>query len=217
MWQNASPLGRAGGARIDAEHHPDDVVSDLDAFDQRADDVALRRPVRRVQPIAHHVGEQAQLADDEPEGAGLFLLRVQRAGLSLEPRRAPAQLRDTRLELGLFDQSLGVAVDEAVGRTTRLGQLAADRVELEQARVGLHHVQAPLILLQHARRVLQQPADLGPHGRIERLGRHQLGVAPALAMELAAVGAAAPVVAPVPAMVMTAERVAALLADEQAA
>src|SRR5690349_10273011 len=65
-WQTAERLSGARRAGLDAEHHPHRVVADLDALDQGADDVAPGGPVRAIQPVADHVREQAQLADDEP-------------------------------------------------------------------------------------------------------------------------------------------------------
>ena len=74
-----------------------------------------------------------------------------------------------------------------------------------------------MILLQNARRVFQQPADLVPDGRVERLDRDQSGIAAELTVEPAAIGAAAPVVTPPPLVVVAREAVAARLTDEQAA
>jgi hypothetical protein len=197
--------------------HSDNVVRYLDALDERADDVALRGPVHRFQPVPHHPREQIELADDHLEGAGLFPGGVQRAGFGFEARHAPAQLGDARFELGFFDQPFGEAVNEPPDRAASLGQPAAEGVELKPTWAGLHRIQAPLVFIQHARGVLQQPADLGPHGLVERLDRHQPGVASALAVIPAAVGAAAPVVAPLPAVMVAGEPVVALAADEQAA
>ena len=93
----------------------------------------------------------------------------------------------------LLDQAFGVAVDDAVDRAAGLDDLTLEGVELEPTRAGLYRVEAPLVLLQDPRRVLQQPADLVPDGRVERLDRDQPGVAAELAVEPAAIGAAAPV------------------------
>jgi hypothetical protein len=83
--------------------------------------------------------------------------------------------------------------------------------------MSLHHLQAALVFLQDPRRVRQQPADLVPDRRIERLDRDQPGIAAALAMEPVAVRATASVVAVLLAVMIAGEAIAALLADEQAA
>jgi hypothetical protein len=50
----------------------------------------------------------------------LLFGRLLFAGLSLKSGQAPAQLSDARLELGLLDQALRIAVDQAIDRTPRL-------------------------------------------------------------------------------------------------
>src|SRR5690242_7583370 len=147
----------------------------------------------------------------------LFLRDLQLAGFGFEPRRAPTEFSNARLKLGLLDQSFSVTVDEPSNRAARFGQSAIDRVEFQPAWAGLRCIQAPLVLRQHTPGILQQSTHLGPYGLVERLNRHQPRVAPTLAMEPAAVSAAAPVVALLPTMVMAGEPVAAFLADEQPA
>ena len=83
-------------------------------------------------------------------------------------------------------------------------------------RRGLHGVQAPLILLDDPRRVVEQPTDFAPHRLIKRLRGDQPGIAPEGAVEAAPVCAATAIVAPLPPVVMSGEPIAALLADKQA-
>jgi hypothetical protein len=108
------------------------------------------------------------------------------AGFGLKSGRAPAQLSNARLELGLFDQALRVAVDQATDRTPCFGQLPGESVELKLVRMSLKRVEPPLVLLDNERRVFQQPTDLGPNRLIERLDSHQSSSASELAVEPAA-------------------------------
>src|ERR1700761_6213950 len=147
----------------------------------------------------------------------LFLRDLQLAGFGFEPCRTPTEFSNARLKLGLLDQSFSVTVDEPSNRAAGFGQPAVDRVEFQPTWAGLRCIQAPLVLRQHTLGILQQPTHLGPYRLIERLNRHQPRVAPTLTMEPAAVSAAAPVVAPLPTVVMAGEPVAAFLADEQPA
>src|SRR3954464_3827889 len=66
--------GRATVTRSgsDAENDPDGVVVHFDPPDQGADDVALRRPIRRFQTVLDDLGKGLDLPDDEREGAGLL-------------------------------------------------------------------------------------------------------------------------------------------------
>src|SRR3954471_10723505 len=56
----------------DAEYDPDGLVVHFDPPDQGADDVALRRPIRRFQTVLDDLGKGLDLPDDEREGAGLL-------------------------------------------------------------------------------------------------------------------------------------------------
>src|SRR3954453_416589 len=115
---------------VNPEDDPNPISSDLDALDQRTNDVALRRPVRVGEPVMHHRGEQVQLADYALKGADLLLSGLLGIDLSLKPCRASAQVRDARFELWLLNQPLGIAVDQATDRTARFGELAGERIKL---------------------------------------------------------------------------------------
>jgi hypothetical protein len=85
MSQCGARLGRARSAGLDTEDDPDHVVGDLDPLDQGADDLAPQVPVRGLQPVAHHLGEHAQLPDHQLKGAGLLRRAPKRLRLGLEP------------------------------------------------------------------------------------------------------------------------------------
>ncbi|HEX2194938.1 MAG TPA: hypothetical protein VHK63_08310, partial [Candidatus Limnocylindria bacterium] len=112
------------------------VIVDLDPPHEGADDVALAGPVRRFQPALDQLGEGFELADDEPEGPGLFGGILARSGFGLELAHPPSQLGEPRLELVALDQPLGIAVDEATDAAPELGELALGRLTLQPARTG---------------------------------------------------------------------------------
>ena len=85
MSQSGMLLRQARPAGLDTEDHPDHVVGDFDPLDQGADDLAPQVPVRRLQPVADHLGEHAQLADHQLQGAGLLRRTPKRLRLGLEP------------------------------------------------------------------------------------------------------------------------------------
>src|SRR3954451_15006004 len=85
---------------------------------------------------------------------------------------------------------------------------------------GARGLQASLVLLDDTGGGLEHAADLGPYRPVQRLDRHHPGVAPALAVEPVALGAAATVVAVLAPgraarLPVAAEGVAALAADQQ--
>ena len=165
----------------------------------------------------HHRGKQVEFADHEMQRADLLIGFLLSLGFGFQPGCPAAQRGQARLELRLVDQSLGVAVDQPLDRAARLGPLTVKSIEFEPMRRGLHGVQAPLILRDDPCRIVEQPTDFGPHRLIEQLRGDQPGIAPERTVEAAAVRAATAIVAPLPAMVMAGEPIAALLADQQAA
>jgi hypothetical protein len=199
------------------EDHPDNIISNLDAFDEGADDVALGCPISSFQPTADHLGKEAELSDHELKGARLLRCIAKRDGVRLELGQPSAQVGDARLELAFVNEALGVAVDEPIDRPPEPADLAFHDVELEPSRSGTGHLQAPLIFRQDARRILEETADFAPHCCVERLDRDQPRITSELAMIPAAVGAAASVITILAAVVMTGEAIAAFLTDKQTA
>jgi hypothetical protein len=164
----------------------------------------------------HHRGEQFQLADDPLKGADLLFGSLLFSDVSLKSGCAPAQVSDPRLELGLLDQTLGIAVDQAADRAASFGELTGESVAFELTGMRLDRVETSLIFSYDERGVLQQPTDLGPDSLIKGLNRDQPSIASEFAVEPAAIGTATAVIAPLPSVVMTREPVPALLAHEQA-
>ena len=199
------------------------MAIDFDPSHESADDVAPHVPVRFVQLSPDQGGEHLQLANDELEGAGVFGGVLKRCGIGLELGDALAHAGEPRLELGLADHPFGVAVDQPADAAAQFGKLALDRFQFGPARPGSHGLQAALVFSRNARRILEQPTNLVPDCRIQPLAQDGLGVAPALAVEAAALrpGAAVVVVSGfrhprITRLPATAECVAAGLANQQA-
>jgi hypothetical protein len=147
----------------------------------------------------------------------LFGRRLQGTRFSFKPDGSLAQFGHARLELVPLDQSLSIAVDEAVDGPTNLPKLAFYDIKLEPVWSGLRCVQTALILRQDACRVLQELANLVPDRGIQRLDSKQPSITPELAMESAAIRATAPIIAPTTPMVMAGETISTFLADKQTA
>jgi hypothetical protein len=95
-------------------------------------------------------------------------------------------------------------------------RLTAESIEFEPMRRGLNRIQASLILLDHPRRVVEQPTDLPPDRLVEPINRHQPSITSPGTMEPGPVGAATAIVAPRPAGLIPRESIAAFLTDQQA-
>src|SRR5690242_10272508 len=178
----------------DAEHDPDMLAINLNPPHEGADDVAFHGPIRPVQPIPDQGGECLQLADDELQRAGLLSRVLQRRSFCLKLGDALPHACEPWFELRLADHTLGVAVDQPARAGAQLGELARDRLQLGPARPGAHRLQAALVFLRDAGRILQQPADLVPHRRIEPLDAEGPGLAPGPTVAAAPVRAGATVV-----------------------
>src|SRR3954449_11489930 len=184
-----------GGGRSDPEDDIDAVVVDLDALDQGPDQIALERPVDLGHPSPHALREVLKPADDQrqcPPQGGLI---PQGRGPLLPAFDPLPEAGDARLELGLVDQAVGVAVDEPRHGAAQLRDLGFDHVELRTvAAAPPRLVEASFVLGRDPGRVPQQPLDLVPDRRVEPVRAHLRVRAHALAAEAVGVAAAAAVV-----------------------
>src|SRR4051794_28718812 len=215
---------RVGGGRSDPEDDVDAVAVDLDALDQGPDQVTLERPVDLGHPSPNPLREVLEPADDQRQGRPQDGLVPQGRGPLLPARDPLPQAGDARLELGLVDQAVGVAVDEPPRGAAQLRALGLDIAELRTAAPAPPClVEAPLVLGRDPGRVPQQPLDLAPDRPVEPVGAHLRVRAHPLAAEAVGVAAAAAVVgvgAPLALRRRRADRLAvvgvpALPADEQ--
>src|SRR4051794_22983014 len=184
-----------GGGRSDPEDDIDAVVVDLDALDQGPDQIALERPVDLGHPSPHALREVLEPADDQrqcPPQGGLI---PQGRGPLLPAFDPLPEAGDARLELGLVDQAVGVAVDEPRRGAAQLRDLSFDHVELRTVAAALPRlIKASFVLGRDPGRVPQQPLDLVPDRRVEPVRAHLRVRAHALAAEAVGVAAAAAVV-----------------------
>jgi len=88
------------------------VVVDFDAAHERTDNLLHAGPIEIIEALGDPGREVFEAADDEREIV-LAFDRIE-AGLMplLEQGEAPFQPGNARLELGLVDDALGIAVDE---------------------------------------------------------------------------------------------------------
>lgn len=140
---------------INAEHDSDLLVTDFDPPHKTTDDVALYDPIRPVQPILDHRGEHLQLPDDALEGVGLLGGFLQRRRFGLEFSDALTHACEPRFERRFTDHAFGIAVDQSARAAPQLGELPFDALPLGLVRPGAHSLQAPVVFLRHAARLLE--------------------------------------------------------------
>src|SRR2546422_5230343 len=91
--------------RVDPKHDIDLVTRDFHPLDQRPDEVALARPVSRLQPVVEFGGKVLQPANNElqlPVQGGLLR---QRLALLLQSGQALAQAGNPGLKLRLVNKA----------------------------------------------------------------------------------------------------------------
>src|SRR4051812_20667991 len=183
-----------GGGRSDPEDDIDAVVVDLDALDQGPDQIALERPVDLGHRSPHALRDVLKPADDQRQCPPQGSVIPQGRGLLLPAFDPLPEAGDARLELGLVDQAVGVAVDEPRHGAAQLRDLSFDHVELRTVAAAPRLVEASFVLGRDPGRVPQQPLDLVPDRRVEPVRAHLRVRAHALAAEAVGVAAAAAVV-----------------------
>ncbi len=97
-------------------HSKDDVdvvLSDLDALDQEADQMAPRRPIHFIQPVADRLGEGLELTDDHRQGCPEIGHVDRGFPLLLQELDALSEAGHAGFEVLLLDDTISVAVDQA--------------------------------------------------------------------------------------------------------
>src|SRR3954454_16612997 len=121
---------RAAIARIegrsDAEHDIDVPAVNLNALDQKADQIPLQRPVDGCHPVTNLPGEILKPAHDQRQCRALRRLVPQGRSLLLPGLDPLTQPGDAWLEVGLVDQTLGITVDQPAHPAAQLGDLGLD-------------------------------------------------------------------------------------------
>src|SRR5688572_6799382 len=130
IWQKRNlrtvPAGM-GGKWSDAENDADGILVDLDALDEKADQLPLPVPIDLGELSAHLAGKILEPSDQERQCGPQRLVIEQSLALLLQTGQTPAQASQARLELGLIDQALGVAVDQPADPPVQLGDLPIEQ------------------------------------------------------------------------------------------
>src|SRR4051795_13049326 len=157
--------------RSDAEHDVDVPVINLNAPDQKADQIPLQRPIDSRNPVANLPGEIMKPAHDQREGRTLRRLVLQGRGLlfpALDPLTEPG---DARLEVGLVDQTLGITVDQPAHSAAQLGNLGLDAGQITCCGVASLN-QTSLVFRRDPARILQHTLDLAPDRLVQPIRAH---------------------------------------------
>ena len=156
---------RVARVRIDPKHHMDVVPSHFHPLDQGADEVALARPVGRLQAVmalGRAVLETANNQRQCPLPSGLL---GQRLALLLQTSEALAPAGHPGRTLPLVDEALGITVDQAGDALAPLADVAFNRGQRGAFRARLRLPAASLCLREPLRMRAQRP-DFLPHRQV---------------------------------------------------
>lgn len=154
---------------------------DFDTADQGANDLAPGLPVGGFQPVLHLGSEVLQASDQQLE-FGLERRCVRELTyLLVECREALSLADDARLELLLFEETLGVAVDQARQSVAQFGALQLEGGLIAGVVIG--RCQPLAVLLLQAVRLLQECARLAPDRGVQQISADLVVAAHAFAPE----------------------------------
>src|SRR4051794_29729002 len=217
---------RAAIARIegrsDAEHDIDVPAVNLNAPDQKADQIPLQRPVDGCHPVTNLPGEILKPTHDQRQCRALRRLVPQGRSLLLPGLDPLTQPGDAWLEVGLVDQTLGIAVDQPAHPAAQLGDLGLDAGQITGCGVA-SLIQTSLILRRDPTRILQHTLNLPPPRLVQPIRAHLRVRAQAGAAEAVGIPAAAAIIGVGPPLALSRTQadglavigVAALLAHDE--
>jgi hypothetical protein len=161
------------GCGRNPEDDLDTVMIDLDPANDGMDDLAHAVPVELVKAPTDLGGKVLQSADYERQlafGVDRFNRRLL---LLLELRQAQLQSCNAGFELGLVDETAGVAVDETIDAAPNRHHLAIEPRDLLRRVVCIVRLaNAPPELVRHAARILQKGCHLIPDHLLEPIAAH---------------------------------------------
>src|SRR5215212_9263193 len=166
---------------------------DLDAPDQKADQIPLQRPIDSRNPIANLPGKVLKPAHDQRQCRALRDLVPQGRGLLLPGLDPLTQPNDARREVGLVNQTLGIAVDQPAHPAAQLGDLGLDAGQITGGGVA-RLIQTSLVFRRDPARILQHTLDLAPDRLVQPIRAHLRVCAQALAAEAVSITAAAAII-----------------------
>src|SRR5215831_12568214 len=145
---------------VDPKYNIDVALSHFHPLDQCPDEVALARPVGRLQAILEFGREALETANNQLQ----FPLH---SGLISE-RLALAQTGHPGLKLPLVDEALGITVDQPGHALAQLADLAFNRGQRGTFRARLR-LQTASIFLREPLRVREQRTDFLPHRQVQQI------------------------------------------------
>src|SRR5215475_4774453 len=153
---------------VDPKHNIDVALSHFHPLDQCPDEVALARPVGRLQAILEFGREVLETANNQlqfPLHSGLI---SERLALLLQPSEALAQTGHPGFKLPLVDEALGITVDQPGHALAQLADLAFNRGQRGTFRARLR-LQTASIFLREPLRVREQRPDFLPHCQVQQI------------------------------------------------
>src|SRR5215470_18076074 len=165
---------------VDPKHNIDVALSHFHPLDQCPDEVALARPVGRLQAILEFGREVLETANNQlqfPLHSGLI---SERLSLLLQTSKALAQTGHPGLKLPLVDEALGITVDQPGDALAQLADLAFNRGQRGTFRTRLR-LQTTAIFLREPLRMRQQGTNFPPHCQVQQIRPHLRIVTEALA------------------------------------
>ncbi len=171
----------------------------LDAFDQPADDLALRYEIDRPQSPINGGGKVIETIDHEEEFSLTSVVASGLLDLVINLFQPVFQLSHLRVEVCLLNRTLGIAVNESRPTLLQLKSLLFESCDISTGRFLLfENAKSALVFILQAVRMRQELDDLLPHEVIEPLSLHLLIVAEAFATETVGIGSNATIISVVP-------------------
>src|SRR5262245_38179455 len=153
---------------VDPKHDIDLITRDFHPLDQCPDEIALARPIGRLQAIMECGREVLETANNQlqfPLQGGLI---GERLALLLQTSEALAQTGHPGLKLPLVDEALGITVDQPGHALAQLADLAFNRGQRGTFRARLR-LQTASIFLREPLRVREQRTDFLPHRQVQQI------------------------------------------------
>src|SRR5919108_2347360 len=155
IWQTFFFGARIAWTLIDPEDDFDLVLRDLYPLHQRADHLSFARPGCLRQPVVNLAGKVFQAPDNQPQLGLQRRVLGELLALRLQVPHTLAEAGDPGLKLLLFEEPLGITIDQPCQTLLQLAQLDLEGRILLAPRLVVR-LRASLVLLGQPRGVRQQ-------------------------------------------------------------